>query len=369
MKTDNSLVSIAKIASETPYIPPKILRFMLQSAARELLPDERVAKCLRQIIPTAQRVEIHKSKQQKTAHYRNLLVCSRIWHCPVCAAKISEERRRELSGVTKKWTGGLSLVTFTMSHSNSIPLRPLLNDLLTAHRDFKSGAWFKEMSEYFGWNGSVKALEITHGQNGWHPHIHELIFTSNVPSEDTQKLFEIQIGQRWRHCLKKISRFASTERGVTVKQGDEAVSEYIGKFGETKVQNNWSFAHELTKQVVKRGKFKGQSPMQLLYDYMMGDKIAGKLWQEYAIVCKGKHQLVWSRGMRDMLKLATEPTDEQIAEKIPDDSYLLATITRGQWYDVLAHNAVADILYAAETKTEEDFKAWLTVTLASFWAD
>lgn len=361
-------IVLPKLRPDYQNIPSKVLRFMLQSAARELLPDERVAKCLRQIIPTASRVEIHKSKAEKTAHYRNLLVCSRIWHCPVCAAKISEERRKELSQATNAWTGSLAMVTFTLSHRPNITLRTVLDGLLTAHRDFKAGRWFYEMNEYFGWNGSVKALEVTHGQNGWHPHIHELVFLTNELTENMVTIFENQTAQRWRHCLKKINQFASAERGVTVKIGDEAVSDYVAKFDGETASRKWTFAHEMTKQVVKRGKVKGQSPTQLLYEYMLGDKHAGKLWQEYAIVLKGRHQLVWSRGMRDMLKLAAEQTDDEIAEKLPQDTYLLAEITRGQWYDILAHDAQGIVLNAAETKTEEEFKAWLSVTLA-FWAD
>jgi len=362
--TDSSLgIVLPALRPQSENIPSKILRFMLQSAARELLPNERVADCLRLIVPTAQRVQIHKSKSAKTAHYRNLLVCSRIWHCPVCAQKISEERRKELSRATLAWTGGLALITFTASHHNGVSLKTILDKVLAAHRDFKSGRVFVEMSEYFGWNGSVKSLEITHGKNGWHPHLHELVFLTNVLSDDMNKSLETQSGMRWRHSLKKIDAFASVERGVTVKTADTDVSDYVSKFGETRVKKQWSFAHELTKQTVKKGRYDGETPTQLLYDYMLGNKGAGKLWVEYAETVKGKHQLVWSRGMRQMLKLQIEQSDEEIAEKIPDDTYLLAELTRGQWYDVLRNDAVAEILLAAETKTEEDFKAWLMVNL------
>jgi len=366
MTTDDRLVSIANIASKTDYIPPKILRFMLQSAARELLPDERVADCLRTIVPTAQRVEVHKSKTRNAAHYRGLLVCSRIWHCPVCASKISEERRKELSRATHSWTGGLALITYTASHHNNVTLGRILDTVLAAHRDFKAGRVFAEMSEYFGWHGSVKSLEITYGKNGWHPHIHELVFLTNEQSENLKSTFDNQTSMRWRHCLKKIGGFASTERGVTVKTSDAEVSDYVSKFGETKVKTDWTFAHEMTKQTVKRGKVDGRTPTQLLYDYMLGDVQAGGLWVEYAHVVKGKHQLVWSRGMRSSLKLAAELTDAEIAEKLPEDTEILATITRGQWTDVLRNDAVGTILQAAETKEKTDFVAWLAATL-SLW--
>jgi len=339
---------------------------MLQSAARELLPNERVAQCLRAVVPTAQRVEIHKSKTTNAAHYRNLLVCARIWHCPVCAAKISEQRRKELSKATNSWNGGLVLITYTASHHSGAALSKTLNHVLSAHRDFKSGRVFAEMQEYFGWNGSVKALEITHGKNGWHPHIHELIFLTNELNETMLQMLDTQSTNRWRHSLKKFGAYASTERGVTVKNSDADVSDYVSKFGDTKIKANWTFAHELTKQVVKRGKMEGHSPTQLLYMYMMGDKKAGELWTEYANVVKGRHQLVWSRGLRDILGLGRDTTDEEIAEELPQDTEILATLTRGQWYAVLCANAVGEILHNAETKNKEEFTSWL-VTKMAIW--
>jgi hypothetical protein len=361
-------ISIANIASTLANKPPKVLQFMLQSAARELLPNERVAECLRTIVPNALRVEIHKSKSKKTAHYRNLLVCGRVWHCPVCASKISEVRRQELSKATNSWTGGLALITYTISHSNAISLSLVLEKELEAYRNFKAGRIFLEIREYFGWNGSVKSLEITHGKNGWHPHIHELVFLTNVLTEGQFGSLEVQVSRRWRECLKNIGAYASTERGVTVKKSNEDVSDYVAKFGETKIRKDWTFAHELTKQVVKKGRYDGKTPTQLLYDYMCGDGTAGELWLEYAMTLKGRHQLVWSRGMRNMLKLKAEQADEEIAEKIPDDSYLLASLTRGQWRDVITHDAVGEILHAAESQSEGDFAAWLSTTLA-LWQD
>lgn len=341
---------------------------MLQASARELLPRERVADCLRKPLPTAQRIEIHKSPSQHSAHYRNLLVCGRVWHCPVCAAKISEERRKELSKATKVWTGGLVLVTYTLSHHSGAALETTLSRLMEAYRFFKAGRAFAAFSGEFGWLGSVKSLEITYGKNGWHPHIHELVFTMNTLSDAQTGSFDNQVSKRWRTSAKHVGMFASTERGVTVKTADSDVSDYVSKFGETRVKKDWTFAHELTKQVVKRGKMDGRSPTQLLYDFMIGDIPSGRLWQEYAYVVKGRHQLVWSRGMRQTLKMSAEETDDQLADKIPSDSRLLASLTRGQWYDVLSHAAQGELLLAAETKDEEDFATWLALKLAT-WAN
>lgn len=359
MPKTSARYSIANIASKTEHIPAKVLRFMLQSAARELLPNERVADCLRKPVPGAARIEIHKSKSTGAAHYRNLVVCARIWHCPVCAARISEERRLELSKAVNSWTGGLALVTYTASHSNRSTLPNVLSPILSAYRRFKSGRVFEELTDFYGWNGSVKSLEVTYGKNGWHPHIHELVFLTNEMDQKRIGFFEHQVKMRWIDCLKKEKQFASVERGVTVKNGDNDVADYVGKFGETKVRKEWTVAHEVAKSLVKKAKLDGRSPLQLLYDYMLGDQNAGKLWIEYALVFKGKHQLVWSRGMRQLLNLSEEKSDEVLAETYEQDSALLAEITLGRWYAILEANAQGEVLNNAEHMEAMEFRQWL----------
>ena len=46
----------------------RLLRFSLQSSARELLPRERVSKCLRAPIPTAASIDVYRSPEFATAH-------------------------------------------------------------------------------------------------------------------------------------------------------------------------------------------------------------------------------------------------------------------------------------------------------------
>src|SRR4051794_16390042 len=69
------------------------VRWQLQREARALLPDERVAFCMRRIQATT--VDVLYSPQHKSAHYGGLMVCGSVWVCPLCAAKISEHRRVE----------------------------------------------------------------------------------------------------------------------------------------------------------------------------------------------------------------------------------------------------------------------------------
>jgi len=180
-ETSGDLDSIAKIASTLKNDPIDELytRFYLQTLARELLPKERVAQCLRMIVPGINQVDVmlHPTKQKAT--YRNLITCARLWFCPVCASRITEERAKELTLATARWhdSGGfVAMLTLTLRHNSYQPLGEVLKTLREAHRRFKSGRTFKTMQADYGWSGSVTTLEVTHGGSGWHPHLHELVF-------------------------------------------------------------------------------------------------------------------------------------------------------------------------------------------------
>ena len=80
------LVPIAKFASPPADFDEMFMRFYLQSEARRLLrsraendKDERVCDCLRKIVPGAGGVAVMFSTKLQRAHYKNLLVCGRVW--------------------------------------------------------------------------------------------------------------------------------------------------------------------------------------------------------------------------------------------------------------------------------------------------
>lgn len=352
-----SLGTIAKIASAFDAQKQAqigvVNRFALQAAARSLLPGERVAKCLRRVIPGKQSVNILHVPEHGKAFYANLQVCSSVWHCPVCAAKITERRRVELAGVLSSWAGGLVLVTLTLRHNVSDSLDMLLNGLLGAARRWSGGRAAGVLRGRWGVLGSVKALEVTHGVNGWHPHLHILFFTS---SKRTQG-FEQQARVTWVNALSSIGFDASWEHGLTAVAGNRAAADYLAKYGRA---SWWGLEHELTKQPVKRGRRGGRTSGQLLADYLGGDRAAGLLWQEYATAFKGRHQLQWSRGLRGRLGLGVEKSDELLNLEHEESAYLLAQLTLAQWKTVLGNDARGELLAVASTGSLEAVEAFLS---------
>lgn len=357
METNNppARYYIAKIASPSDVA----FRFWLQANAAELLPGERVAECLRELAPMFAEVEIHKSPETHSSFFRNLIVCSRIWHCPVCATRITEERRRELGEAVKAWRGRFVLVTYTVQHENGQDLQKILTAELEAYRGMKSGKAWQSLKKEYRWKGSVRTLEVTYGDNGWHPHVHELVFLERELGDYQLASFKAVIYRLWLARLKTFNLTADYAHGVDVRSARKDIEDYVTKFGHEPAKVKWGVEHEITKQPTKRGKKKGRTPTQLLADYGAGDIRSGEVWREYAMVFKGRNQLVWSRGLRELLGMGTERSDAEIADEAPNESILYGKVSARQWRILLRRDYRAALLTAVREMTEAEFTAWL----------
>ncbi len=334
---------------------PVAYRFLLQSASRELMPREKVYHCLR--TPVMSSVEVLHSPSKQSAIYRGLQTCCSVWMCPVCSSRISEHRRRELRRAVANWRGSggrVLLVTYTLRHKVFDDLSSTLASLLKSRRQMHSGRFSMGFRQFVGVKGTIYSLEVTYGSNGWHPHIHELIF---VAGDTTVQAVRQIMYQRWLEVTEKQGLRKVNEHGIKVQDTDKAVADYIAKFGEEK---KWTEAEELTKSVVKVGRAGSRGPMGLLESYALGDEDAGILFQEYAAHFKGRHQLQWSKGLRDLiLPEVEEISDGQILGDVSDYPVLLATLSLKEWRVILANDARADVLRIAGKGCERLLWAFL----------
>jgi hypothetical protein len=364
----------ARIASPPPVDASWVLRrFALQSAARELLPRERVSACLRRPIPGREAVDLLYVPTKQSAHYGGLQVCGSVWCCPVCAAKVSERRRVELHTGIRAWLGiseleggdpritnrgvagerRLLLCTFTLQHSPSEPLSAVLGRLTAARRHLMSGKAAQVFQRRYGVRGHIRSLEITHGENGWHPHLHVLMFfDGEVPIIP----FREELGVRWLRSVAAVGGYASLA-AFDVRFSDQEIVEYVSKFGK---EPRWTSAHEMTKGVTKVARRGGRTPMQLLADYFdQQDTDAGRLWLQYAVTMKGERQLWWSHGLRDLLGLTTEKSDEEIATQQDEIAVQLARLSLYQWRVIVANDARGDLLQVARSGDSERVRSFL----------
>lgn len=308
----------------------------MQSAVRELLPEHRVQVCYRHRVPgDPEGVRVYRRQKGSSTYYRGLMVCGSVWACPVCAAKISERRRMELSGAVDLWRntrGTVLMLTLTVPHTFGSKSFELLDNLLGAYRSFTSGK-YRLSNLVPGYAGAVRALEVTHGQNGWHPHLHVIVFTENqeVPLTD----IEARLRDRWARVVMRHKLGQINVHGLRLDDGSKA-ARYASK---------WGMAEELTKAHVKEGRQGGRTPWALIKDYMQGDTQAGALFREFVQVFKGRSQLQWSRGLRQVLGMGEEKTDEEVAlETVEADDLLMARIDQADWRTIRRYHLRGQVL-------------------------
>lgn len=337
-----------------------VTKYWLQSLARELLSREsRIHVCMHCLSPVSSTVDVLKHPESNRAYYSGLMVCGMVWVCSICAARITEERRQELTRALEVTGFTPYLVTYTLRHKRKDRLTDLVNSTLIAFRAMKSGKAWQYLKDDYGWVGSIKSLEVTHGDNGWHPHQHELVLLDEPLSKSSQKGLLSDLRLKWDGVLRKRGFDASWDHGVDLRATSQDVQDYVAKWGHQPIVTGWGMEHELTKQPVKRGKQGGRTPAQLLSDYGVGDLGAAHIWREYAEAFKGKKQLVWSKGLRGILGMGVELPDDEIAKSLPQGTEILARLSPVEWKAIRKADLRGELLDAAATMETAEFRRWL----------
>ncbi|MCY9758333.1 protein rep [Paenibacillus alvei] len=323
----------------------RFLRYQMQAVAKHILPNNRVGICLRHQIEKYGTVDVFKHRQTQKAFYGGLMVCGSVWICPVCASKISERRRAELkhaSSSYRKAGGNLTMLTLTFSHSRSDKLDDSLKALGQAVLKFRSGKRYDALRKEMGLVGSVRAMEITYGKNGWHPHFHILNF-HEIELDPWERLeYEERFYDLWSAACMKFGLRCSKEHGLKLDDATEA-DQYIGKWGDL-IEKQWGIDSEMTKSHIKKGKEEGLTPFDFLRKIVEdGDLEYAMQYKEYAAAMKGKTQLKWSRGLKQKFAIE-DKTDEQIAESKEEPADLLGGLTWQDWRYIIRNNYRAKLL-------------------------
>lgn len=277
-----------------------------------------------------------------------LETCGSVWTCPVCAMKISAARCLELQAAIQghQAQGGIVLMlTLTIPHDRFDCPKALLDAVRGTWRKVKQGRAWINARDGFGWFGDVRALEVTHGGNGWHPHLHVLLFLKpGCDRQDGEKLAE-WIFERWQDRVLKAGFGLCRRSAFLVEEVDNAakVGEYLGL---------WGAAHELTLADHKRGKG-GRTPWQILRDCLEKGRASDvALFRAYGESFKGARQLTWSRGLRGRYMPQPEPTDHDLAaEDISADDMArmrLLGLAKPLWRVIHARRLPAQVLKQAD---------------------
>jgi hypothetical protein len=316
-------------------------RWVLLRAAAEIEPENRSAKCFRYLAYHSASVFVKKTGDR--AFYRGLVICGSPWSCPVCAARIAEVRTKEIEHAISTWLGQggvVEMITLTMPHSREDSLQTVLDTFFKSRLHFYNRKTMRRIRKASGYIGSIRALEVTLGVNGWHVHSHELLFLEK-PLERSKELLEA-----WKRAVVDSGWRSPNGHGLSIENvwSSEA---YVAKYGR---QQKWGAGKELAKSRSKRGRAGAMVPWDFLEAYHRGIEPVtnAKRWREYIEVFKGHHQIEWSKGLKARFGVK-EVTDAQAAEFKNVESIILGRLSLAQWREVYRTENRGQLLRAAET--------------------
>lgn len=298
---------------------------------------ERVRKCGRCSRVAGGTVEVRV--RDGVAGFAGLVSCGSVWVCPVCAAKIAQRRAIQIGlRVAAAWDQGLSamFMTNTVRHARNDSLTVLLDGLAYGWGRMTSGKAYSAARASAGIVGYNRALEITYGRNGWHPHHHSLWFSTGLHSQQAVEDFAFALWCRFDQGIQKAGLRSTLINGqdwqlVTPKESDgHTLAKYLQK-----VADPAGIGYELTHTQSKTARTRnGTEPhWSLLAQAVHGVTPDLWLWHEYEKATKGKQQLVSSKRLDELLGVTVdEATDDEIAaEEMGTEDDTLCVISAEGW--------------------------------------
>ena len=364
---EGASAALGNITESTPAPSPAITesarrrlrrkRHAMRDTAASLLGKHRVSSC--QKVPSygvqnsGKSMGVSKNSNGQ-AHFHGVGSCGDVWACPVCAQKVAAGRREEVLHAMRQHreAGGVCiLVTFTFAHTRADELSVLVPGFCKALSRLKASRAYKRVRDLLGHSGSIRALEVTHGGNGWHPHCHEIWFLDDPATfRDLQKAKDDLYVTWAKVCMNSGLGRPTKSRGIDIQyfdqEGHEAVGSYVAKWG-----------HEMTSTHTKTGKNGSRTPWDILADldesYSYRD---ATLFREYVSAFKGRAQLYWSPGLKERFQVV-EFSDQERAE-LPESEHV-ADLSNEQWKAIKSLNAQTLVLSMAERVAVPEFLEFL----------
>ena len=310
----NAAQSAVSLGKNTSRVSPA-LRGVPRSSTRERVYNlrdslrayarERCAKCGRVRV----QLEVQIVRLNNHAAIRGVLRCGSVWECPVCSWAIRSRRAIEVQQAVD-WYGPdrVYMLTLTVRHGLGHDLATIRRGVSKAWRLMQGGAPWKRFKESVGLFGSVRALEVTVGPNGFHPHLHVLFFSNHLDLNALARAREV-LSARWRRV---VARTLQPENVPDALIGCDlracGRADYISKLGL-----------EIVGAPSKSGRVMNLTPLEVAERFLeLGDASDLATWKAFCAEMKGARMLTWSRGLREAAGLGEDKSDELLAEEMEE---------------------------------------------------
>jgi hypothetical protein len=313
--------------------------------------------------------------REGVAHFARLMLCGRVWVCPVCGPRIRQERATELDAALATWLeqhgeGSVILATYTLPHVATERLGALLGLVRDAFAGFTSGEQWAKLRADFGLVGYVRAHDATHGANGWHPHLHVVYVAERPVSPEQVEALHARQFKLWENVVRRLGHRPPMPEALSVEvaRRREDVARYALQVvsGDADGEGGLSsVALELARGDLKTGRRDGQrTPWEILAgatrricdtDGVLDEDAERArardrvLWREWETCTKGVHAVQWSRGLRGAIGLGAEQSDEDVVAIEVGGEVVYEFTDRMAWLAVCdVRGGQARVLRAAE---------------------
>ncbi|GJQ06207.1 hypothetical protein CAPN010_03650 [Capnocytophaga cynodegmi] len=288
-------------------------------------------------------VAVVQGQKSQKIFFNGLMKCGSVWRCPVCGFKITKHRQDEIYYMSSEWLRQgyeISFITLTMRHRSTFKLVKSLDILLGEFRKLQNTKVYKGIETDHNIMGFVRTLEITYGSdNGWHPHLHLLVFHKSKNADDLHKRFI----KAW--CKRKAVGALQKNQRAKLVYNKKGVTEYVTK---------WDMTKEMTQSSFKETKGNQRyTPFSMLRDLAndsftkdsQGDFLRGFLhWKyiEYCKATKGRHFITISKKMKAFFKEVSGQeikTEEEILQDEKIDN-ILFKMDSDLWDDVAKNRQI-----------------------------
>jgi hypothetical protein len=257
--------------------------------------------------------------------------------------------------------GGAEFLTLTLPHTAGCALGTTRRLAADAWKRVQQGRGWLAIRKSVEITGTIRVLEVTHGINGWHPHMHVLVLTGRplIASERGQLLNYAFTA--WRQSVVLAGQKAPLREHTTISAVRDVtdVAQYVTKLGA---------ALEMTQGAAKEGRRTGQrTPFAILSDFLRDADAADlELWQTWERGIKGARQLTWSRGLRALYGVPAVDDETLAAEE--QGGALVATLTADEWEAVRRAPSGAVLVLEAAERGGAAAVALLVAALVARWA-
>ena len=349
-------------------------------------PMHRIENCYRLKKKRSYSVSLRKKEGSQKAHYGDLQTCGSVWVCPVDSSIISERRSVELQCSIDHWRSMgcdnvVAMITWTTPHYIYQPLSHVLEIQDKAMRIMKQQPQrnvyevYRTTMEKMCSVGAYTGRELTFGENGWHPHRHDVHFI--VRANNSQlKRWRFALAVAWAIAFQKAGGIIDDMqsflfRSVRIDQiNDDDGFIRISKYITTVEGDTWTLAQEATKGIVKMGKNGNITPFGMLEAIRQGSShsrlYSAKFW-EYSQTMHGKKQFFPTPGLARFLGV-DHKTDSEIM-KDSDAGNHYAFLTDDQWNEINALDIRGEVLAQTEYLNEFEFMDELEKLLHSYRCD